>query len=489
MMRFLRRSLSGLFLLAVTVGLLVWAGVALNTAIQVRLSAESRPGMAQERVFAVNVARVETGVVAPILTTFGEVLSRRTLELRATTAGAIVELADNFVEGGVVTAGDVLLRIDPTNAEAALAVARADLHEAEARLRETERSLEITRDDLESVQAQAALREQALERQRSLQARGVATDAAVEEAALAAASSAQAVLSRRQAVANAQSARDQADTGLLRAQIALAAAERDLADTQIVAGFSGTLAGVRAVEGAIVTPNEQIGSLIDPDALEVSFRVSAAQYARLVDEAGRLVGGDVTVSLDVSGVNIMARGRISRESASVTAGQTGRLLFARLDQAGGFRPGDFVSVMIEEPPLADVARLPASAVDAGGGVLMVSADNRLSAEQVTILRRQDNDVLVSVPDHLVGRDIVAERTPLLGAGILVRPLGRATAPDGIVDDSALLELTPERRAALVAYVESSDAMPADLKARMLAELGKDMVSASMIARLEQRIGG
>ena len=50
----------------------------------------------------------------------------------------------------------------------------------------------------------------------------------------------------------------------------------------------------------------------------------------------------VTVTLDVGG-DLRADGRITRESAAVGEGQTGRLIFARLDAAGA-PPGDFVTV-------------------------------------------------------------------------------------------------------------------------------------------------
>ena len=48
-------------------------------------------------------------------------------------------------------------------------------------------------------------------------------------------------------------------------------------------------------------------------------------------------------------------GTVDRAGAQVGEGQTGRLIFARLDSFAGFRPGDFVSVRIEEPELRFVA--------------------------------------------------------------------------------------------------------------------------------------
>ena len=53
----------------------------------------------------------------------------------------------------------------------------------------------------------------------------------------------------------------------------------------------------------------------------------------------------------------------------------------------------------------------------------------------------------------------------------------------------MLELTEERRARLVAFVEGNKRMPKEAKARVLAELSKPQVPARMVARIESRMGG
>lgn len=485
-MRFLRRSLVGLFLLSVTVGILAYAGQTIYSALLANLSEEQRQRPARERVFAVNVLPFQPGSIQPVITGFGEVRSRRTLEVRATSAGTVVELSDRFEDGGQVVVGDLLLRVDPMDAQSALDVARADMQEAEAELRAATRAVELARDDVASAQSQADLRIQALDRQRNLQTRGVGTGAAVEVAALAEAGARQAILSRRQSLAQAEARVDQAKTGLSRRQIALAEAERRLAKTEIFAKFSGTLSGVTVVEGGLVQNNERLAQLVDSDALEVSFRVSTTEYARLLDDAGKLLRAEVGVTLDVLGVDLETKGVIGRESAAVGEGQTGRLLFARIDNAKGFRPGDFVTVAIEEPELRFVAVLPAMAVDSAGTVLVVGDDARLEVAEVEVLRRQGDDVIVRARG-LRDRDVVAERSPLLGAGIKVRPI----LPDagGVPEASATVELTDERRARLVAFIKGNQYMPKEAKARVRGQLGKKEVPAQVVKHIEARMGG
>ncbi|MEL7115436.1 MAG: HlyD family efflux transporter periplasmic adaptor subunit [Pseudomonadota bacterium] len=485
-MRFLRRSMVGVFLLAVTLGVLGYAAQTIRGAVQTAMSEEDRQRTARERVVAANVVPFVPGPITPTLTTFGEVRSLRTLEVRAPASGSVITLSDAFVEGGQVTAGDLLLEIDPSDAQSALDVAQADLDEALAEQADAAAALDLAKEDVASDQAQWQLRIKALDRARELFQRQIGTEAAVESAELAEATAAQSVLAKRQALANAEARVSQAATGLARRQIALAEAERRLDETKLFAEFSGTLSAVNVVEGGLIQNNERLAELVDPSALEVAFRVSTAEYARLIDDQGALTPAPVTIALDGLGANLTAAGNISRESAVVGDGLTGRQIFARIDAGQGFRPGDFVTVDVTEPVLRFAVALPATAVDAQGNVLVVGDEDRLQIAPVNVLHRQGDTVIVRSRD-VAGRDVVAERSPLLGAGIKVRPIrpDQSTAPA----EPELVELTAERRARLVAFVEGNKRMPNEAKKRVLAQLEQDKVPAQIVERLESRLGG
>ena len=225
-MRFFNRALTGLFLSAVTFGLLSLAVGLIWSSLQERMGDQGSRPPARERVLAAEVLTLTPQSLRPELTAFGEILPRRSLELRAAIGGRVVELAPNFREGGRVEEGALLVRIDPAEAEWARDTAAADLQDAEA---------------------QEDLRRRALERARDLADRGVGSLAAVEAAELAVASASQATLARRQALADA---------------------ERRLADTEIRAGFAGVLSEVDLAEGRLLSANEQFGRLLDPDQLE-----------------------------------------------------------------------------------------------------------------------------------------------------------------------------------------------------------------------------
>jgi len=479
-MRFLRRGLLGLFLLSLTAGLLGYAGQVLRTAVEERMTRDAGTPERSERVFAVRTVTAKAETIAPRLTAFGRIESRRGLDIRAQVAGEIVELAPGFVEGGTVEAGQFLARLDPSEAEDAQARARLGLAAARAEAREADRALALARDELAAREDQAALQARVLDRQRDLESRGVGTITAIESAEYNVMQARQTVLAGRQALANAKARVDQAATTVSRAELALAEAARRLAETRITARFSGGLSDVNVVEGGLVAVGERLARLVDGRVIEVAFRVSTEQYARLLDEGGTLRPLPVTATLQSGDSEIRATGSIAREAASLAEGESGRRIFATLNRTTAMKPGDFVRVIIDEPPVAGLARLPASALGGDGTVLAVANGDRLGVLPVTLVRRQGNDVLVRA--HAVaGREIVTGRSPALGPGLKVRRLG--------VDKDDTVSLSPDRRARLRAQVEADTALPESERRRLLADLARPDVPARTVARIESRAGG
>ena len=168
--------------------------------------------------------------------------------------------------------------------------------------------------------------------------------------------------------------------------------------------------------------------------------------------------------------------------------------------------------------LDDVIRLPAAALDPQGRVLVLGADNRLQAVAVGVLRYLENDILVRAPD-LAGREVVMQRTPLLGPGIKVKPLreggakgdaqniaaesageapGRSlgeSVVESVVEspggspDEPLVELSDARRQRLVQFVQQNKELRSDVRQRLLEALAQPKVAAPLVRRLETRLDG
>ena len=106
-MRFLLRSLLGLGLFASAIAVAVYGVTAMIDAQSSRGGGDTR-AEARERVFAADIGTIENGVVRPRITAFGEIRSWRSLEVRASSGGYLVELSDKFRDGVSVGAGEML---------------------------------------------------------------------------------------------------------------------------------------------------------------------------------------------------------------------------------------------------------------------------------------------------------------------------------------------------------------------------------------------
>jgi RND family efflux transporter MFP subunit len=484
-MRFLGRSLVGLLMLALTLALLGLAAITIGGAVRQSLAPGGPARPAEERVVAANVMVLTPAEIAPEIIAYGKVEARRTLDLRTPGGGTVIWVAETFRNGGGVVEGDLLVRFDPVPATEALALARANLAEARAGVAQARAAVELIAEDLAAAEAQAVLRRQALARQQDIETRGAGSPQAVETAELAVSAADQAVLSRKQALASARAQVDQTAVAVTRAEIAVDEAERALAETEIRAPLSGRIDGATLVTGAVVTANEVLGRIIDPSLLDVSVRLSTAQYALLLDESGALRAGTAEITLEGLPDPVSLPGRLDRVGAAVGEGQTGRLVYIALDQGAMglalLKPGDFVTVTIAEPPLADAALVPATAVGRQGTVLVLGPEDRLQEVPVDVLRRQGDNVILRV-GALAGREIAAERSAFLGDGIRIRPIRPQAS-------GALVPLTPERRAQLVALVEADVSLSSEGRDDLLRQLEAQSVPAAIVDRLEGRADG
>ena len=414
-MRFMLRALLGATLSAALLGAGGWS---LWRALD-RPPPEPAAVAAEPRVVA-PVATLERVTARPVIEAFGEIRSWRTLQLRAAVPGRIVALSPDFREGAAVRAGDLLFRIDPADYQARLADADLAVEEARADLAEAREAVTSARLELEASRTQAELRADALDRQTGLADRGFSASAAVDEARLAEAQARQAAASSAQALVTAELGVSRAELALRRAGLNRDEAARRLDETEARAPFDGVLAEVSAALGDMAAANDTLGALIDPAALEAELRLSNAEFARLLDDRGGLVDAPVTLTLALADRSLTLQGVLDRFGAG-GAGVAGRSVYARLDTGAGtvLRPGDFVTAAIQEPPLADVAEIPAAALTGDGRLLLVDDDDRLREVRARVLRRGPAMAVVAgVP---FGARFVTARNPRLGAGVLIEP--------------------------------------------------------------------
>lgn len=529
-MRFIGRAISGGVALLATVAAL-WFGFrpyigcapGLDGVLGAYCATESESGGRRygrgrgapggETVFSVELQPLRKTTENPILTAFGAVQSGRSWEIRAEAGGRLVELAERMRDGATVRKDQLLMRIDPADPATAQADAAAALAEAEAEQADARRSLALAQTEKKAAEAQRKLRARLFERQKALVARGVSAETARDEAELALAEAERAVITLDQAVATAERRVTQSAAQVERAKLTLSQARRNVGETEIRAPFDGTLridtemeSGAGLTLGRLVQVNDMFGALIDLKAMEVWFRVSDVDFARLLDAEGRLARLPATAVLELGERQVSVPARLKRVSATVSPEEGGRRVYAALEVGPEtvLRPGDFVRVAVQEPPLSDVANLPASALDEQERILVVDDQERLRAVETQVLRRFGDRVLLRAKTGALpwGARVVSVRTPRLAPGVKVKPavidapagpgggaVGgggglRAGAPSG-----ARVALAPDRRARLIAFVKAADRMPPRRRARLLEALDEPEPPLALVERLERRMTG
>tara|TARA_B100001939_G_scaffold82357_1_gene70160 strand:- start:1298 stop:2779 length:1482 start_codon:yes stop_codon:yes gene_type:complete len=491
-MNFLLRSFLGLIILSITLGFLIFGSLVLIEALKKRSEKSDNRRFQKERVFAVNVETLNKQIASPKILSYGEIYSKRMLEIRPLVSGRLDYVSEKFVEGGYVKSGDILFRLNQKDYLNELEIAEIDLEDTKAQLSEAISKLDYANLEFEVSESQLNLRKNALDRQTQLAESGLITSSQLENTQLAYSSSKQQFLNKQNLVKSSKNAIDKLKIQLKRRSISIDKAKRNLDETEIKAPFDGIIASVNILPGSVINKNEKLGTLLDPNSLEVMFNLSANEFARVIDKDGKLLNLDITAYLKLSNNDIPFSGKIERINPEIMNIGSGRKLFAsiNLGENKTLRPGDFVVLEIKEPSLKNITVLPSSAVTIDGKIFIVEEDNRLKEIEVTILRRQGNEVIVSGAP--TDKEYVMQRSPQLGNGLKIKPLRKKdreiSNSVNLSKNNELVTISPEKQKKLINILDKLDRMPKSVKDRLYEEINSGKIKAKTLKRLEKNMG-
>ncbi|MCF3593982.1 efflux RND transporter periplasmic adaptor subunit [Rhodobacteraceae bacterium LMO-12] len=251
----------------------------------------------------------------PVISAIGTIDAKHGVELTVEAAGIIKAL--NFAANDNVKKDSLLIRLDDT--------------------------VQIA--DLEAQRTQARLDEQALERTRELQGRGIRSGVSLDEAEARAETS--------------------------RAQVAKLQAV--VATKRLLAPFDGTIGIPRVDVGSYVAPGTIIATLQDLNSLYVDFKVAEQQFGLVSNgQKVRVMVKDGAPALEgrIAGIDpkIDAATRLGSVRAEVVAGDIPLI------------PGQFVQVEVQLPTQTNVLAVPHTAIVTS-----------LYGDHVFVLRPVEND--------------------------------------------------------------------------------------------------
>ena len=378
------------------------------------------PQPPQEAASPVRAVTVTHSTYQPNLTLFGESVAGREVQLRALVAGEVVEASPDLREGGEVSQGELLLRIDPFDYDIALAEVNAQISETQARLSENEAQIRAAEASLSRAREQLDIAENDLDRAERLVDTGAVSRQTLDQRRL--------TVSQRQdtveqgeinlSVLKAQA--EQQRAALQRLQANRRTAQRNRDDTRLNAPFDAYVDEPSAEVGKVLSTNDPVATLIDKSWIEVRVTLSDAQYGRIVRESGGVLGRPVEVRWYVGDDPFVYEAEIVRVGSRIAASSGGVNVYARLVDPLNptpLRPGAFVKVRVPDVERPDVVRLPQTALYGNNHVYVIE-DGRLSRREIQQLGATQGDVLVR-GDLRDGEAVAVTRLARPGDGVKV----------------------------------------------------------------------
>jgi len=340
---------------------------------------------------------VDTTTVAPTsarvtVEALGRIVPAQQITLQARAAGTVKYLHPQFLPGGILRKGEVILRLDDTDYQLELKRRQNTLQQALADLRIEEGNQAVARQEWEMIKRQSE-----------------ELDTSSDDLVL-----------RKPQMEKAQADIASAKTDVERA-------EEDLDRTVIKAPFNAVVIEKNIDLGSQVGSQTAIATLVGIDSFwaEVSVPVEKIDWLRLPEK--ELPGSPALLYANNHGPHT---GRIIRLLPDVEKeGLMARLLIEVDDPMSlgdGGTPlllGSFVRAAIEGKRLDNVFQVPRASLKEENAVLLVTEENTLHVQPVSVLWKNSHDVFVGkglqTGDRIIVSQVAApvEGMPLILNGI------------------------------------------------------------------------
>lgn len=377
-------------------------GLGLAGAGYIRKTAPQAQKRPPERAVAlVRTQPLQAAAHQVVVSAMGSVIPAREMTLKARVAGEIQSRHPEFVEGGLIEAGEKVVKIAPEDYRLAITSKESAVVDAEYALKVEMGYQDVAR------------------REWSLLSSGEPADGPEAELAL-----------RKPHLAKAQS-------DLVAARADLEQARLDLARTDVIAPFNAIVREKHVAVGSQVTTQDALAELVGTDEywIQVSLPVERLAWIRIPRNRSEK-GADVTVLYR----GYRRQGTVTRLLGDLeTEGRMARILVSVKDPLGlaGTSPdgappmliGEYVRVEITGRQLTNVYRIPRTALRDNSTIWLLTEDNTLGILPVETVWRDNDHVLmrdgITAGQRLIVSDLA---TPVAGM-----PLKENTAETSTAD--------------------------------------------------------
>ncbi|KZK99318.1 efflux RND transporter periplasmic adaptor subunit [Pseudovibrio sp. Ad26] len=329
--------------------------------------AASQPIMAQEATTPtlprplVSVVTREASPEAVEFTVFGAVSAHYQQQLTSEVTGRVVGLSSQLEPGLMLKKGDVLAEIEDSSYRAALATAEENVASSELSLLQEEQrgkqaELDWERANIKGREASPLVLRKPFLKQEQLKLKAAAAN--------------------------------------------LVEAQRNLANTRIVAPFDAVVISRSIAPSSYVTAGTQIAEIYSTDTLDVEVALTPVQWQLLLTEKGNSLSVNEISARVLNEAGVEWPAKITSIGATANAQTRQQSLRLQIEprnaQGTVMRPGTFVRVMLIGREIPDIVMVPASAITSQGYVWTVSDDSQLERHLVTPLFTRVDEVALDV---------------------------------------------------------------------------------------------
>ncbi|KEI70097.1 efflux RND transporter periplasmic adaptor subunit [Endozoicomonas elysicola] len=342
---------------------------------------------------------VQTESARPVITGNGQVRAIHEVNLRSRLKGEITRLPDQYIPGGQISRGEVLLQIDPRDHELAIQKARAGVAKAQATLEEEKGRHRVARLEYELSGNTLSDNEIAL------------------------------VLRKPQLA--------EAEASLKRAEAELTEAQIDYERTHIKAPFDGQIRARHVSIGSVIQENTNLFDLVATDAFWLEVSLPAQYLTWLTFPAS----GENTTVNECKGSRVHIRNTVSWPEDMYRQGCLVSLLpelddkvrtatiLVEIKDPLSLKPdnrdkpkilvNEFLQAEIRGHQIDHVVSLPRRLLQQGNRVWLMDGDNKLESREVSIAYHGRDDVLIN-GGLVAGEKLVTTSLPGAIEGIALR---------------------------------------------------------------------
>jgi len=370
--------------------------------VQLRPRAEKQERVSNGRLVEIMVTRSQS--LPMVVEAYGTVVPREALKLVAQVRGEVVALHPDFIEGGLVRSGDLLVTIDPKDYELAVRRAKVGIRQAQADLDRLKQDVLNLNASLELARADVKLALAEVRRLKKLAGKDMTAQSVLDKADRQYLTSRERVQTLENQLALIGPNRIRMQSQLELARVAWEQAKLDLDRCRIEAPYEAWVTQKAVENWRHVSVGQSVGSIYRAGAFDIEVKIPVGDLAWFPDEAASKGGLEAEVRFSETEPPRTWNGKVARIKASLDRTTRTLPVVIQVDEptgsdsmthaAGRMKPGMFVTVRIRGRKVDHVHRLPRHLVQDDDTVYL-AVDDRLQIRPVTVLRRFKTEVLIS----------------------------------------------------------------------------------------------